>query len=124
MKIYSKLRELVGVTGVSGREENIRARLSELVAPFADEVRSDSMGNLIALRRARVSGDEKGGALLLCAHMDEICFLVTFIEESGYIRVAAVGGINPVAAAYSNVVSNNGTAGLVSVSDSKKKGDI
>jgi len=124
MKIYSKLRELIGVTGVSGREEGVRARLSELVAPFADEVKSDSMGNLIALRRARVSGEEKGGAILLCAHMDEIGFLVTFIEDSGYIRVASVGGINPVAAAYSKVVSDNGTVGLVSVSESKKKGDI
>ena len=120
MKIYSRLDALLHASGISGRENVTREKASELIAPFVDEIKTDVMGNLIALRRARASGEEKGASVMFCAHMDEIGFLVTFIEDSGYIRVSAVGGIHATAAAYTNVVSNKGVAGLVAVSEDKK----
>lgn len=124
MKIYSKLDVMVRASGISGRESAIREKASELIAPFVDEIKTDVMGNLIAIRRARVAAEDKGADVMFCAHMDEIGFLVTFIEDSGYIRVSSVGGIHAVAAAFSNVVSNKGVAGLIAVNEGKKKDDV
>ncbi len=49
------------------------------------------MGNLFALKRER-----KGGAsLMLTAHTDEIGFLVTHVDNRGFLRVAPIGGQSP-----------------------------
>ena len=73
--------------GVAGFEDDVRSRLEELVRPYVDEMRVDPLGNLIAERRG--SG---GPRLMLDAHMDEIGFMVSYVEEGGWLRVVPVGG--------------------------------
>lgn len=114
--LWNDLKTLCRTPGVSGREGGIREVLQGMIAPFADEVRVDRLGNLIAVRR----GNPGGKRLMFCAHMDEIGFLVTFIEDSGMIRIAPVGGISFAAAAFSEVVSERGVAGVL-VPDSGAK---
>ncbi|MBQ9086646.1 MAG: M42 family metallopeptidase [Clostridia bacterium] len=116
MNLYTTLQKLSVLPSVSGREDGIRALLSELIAPYADEVRVDNLGNLIAKKR----GTGEGKTVMLCAHMDEIGFLVNFIEDSGLLRVAPIGGINFAASAFSEVVSESGIAGVL-VPDGKTK---
>ena len=116
MNLYTITQQLCAVPSVSGREEGIRALLSERIAPFADEIRVDNLGNLIAKKK----GTGNGSSVMLCAHMDEIGFLVNFIEDSGLIRVAPVGGIHFAAYAFSQVVSEKGVAGVL-VPDGKVK---
>ena len=116
MNLYTITQQLCAKPSVSGREEGVRALLSELVAPFADEVRVDNLGNLIAKK----NGTSGGSSVMLCAHMDEIGFLVNFIEDSGLIRVAPVGGIHFAASAFSEVVSESGVSGVL-VPDGKVK---
>ena len=55
--------------------------------------------------------------------MDEIGFLVTFIEDDGFIRIAPVGGIHPSASAFSEVVSEKGVAGVIVPNDGTKPED-
>lgn len=117
MNLYTTLQKLCTCPSVSGREESIRELLRELVSPFVDEVSVDNLGNLIARKKAK---NAKAKKVMLCAHMDEIGFLVTFIEENGMIRIAPVGGISLSAAAYSEVVSEKGVAGVI-VPESKTK---
>lgn len=117
MNLYTTLQRLCACPAVSGREDAIRELLRELVSPFADEVSVDNLGNLIARKKAKNANAQK---VMLCAHMDEIGFLVTFIEENGMIRIAPVGGISLPAAAYSEVVSEKGVAGVI-VPESKTK---
>lgn len=107
--LYTLLGELVAPASVSGREDGIRSLLAEKLLPFATEVRMDALGNLIAKKEGK--GDAP--SVMLCAHMDEIGFLVTFIEESGMLRVAPVGGIHAAAVAFSEVVSEKGVAGVI-----------
>ena len=95
---------------VSGREGGIRTILTEMMRPLCDEVRTDAMGNLICLKRGK---GEHPRRVMLCAHMDEIGFLVNFIEENGFLRVAPVGGIHYGAAAYTEVVFENGVRGVL-----------
>ena len=109
MNLYTTLKSLCLCPSVSGRENNIRELLSDMIAPFVDEVRTDALGNLIATKK----GSREGKKTMLCAHMDEIGFLVTFIEDSGMLRVANVGGIRTTAAANTVVVSENGTLGVL-----------
>ena len=109
MNLYTTLQRLCQCPSISGREDNVRGLLSELILPFADEVRVDALGNLIAKKKG--TGD--GESIMLCAHMDEIGFLVNFIEDSGMLRVATVGGIGMAASVFSEVVSEKGVCGVL-----------
>lgn len=84
------LAELCETCGVSGREERLREVVRRELEPLVDELRTDALGNLIAVRRGR--GPRR---LAVMAHMDEIGFLATYVEEEGFIRVAPVGGHDP-----------------------------
>lgn len=107
--MLTTLKMLCNAPSVSGREENIREKISAVMGELCDETRIDNMGNLIAVKRSGAEGAKK---VMLCAHMDEIGFLVTFIEDNGFLRIAAVGGINFSAAAYSELVSERGVVGI------------
>lgn len=109
MNFYSVLKELCLCPSVSGREQKIREKISAIVSPFCDEMRTDALGNLIAVKKG-VGG---GKRVMLAAHMDEIGFMVTFIEDTGMLRVATVGGISFTAAAFGEVVSENGVRGTI-----------
>lgn len=98
------------VPSVSGREGDIREIITGLMRPFVDRISTDAMGNLICLKKGSGAAPRK---VMLCAHMDEIGFIVTFIEENGYLRVAPVGGIHYGAAAFSEVVFENGVRGVL-----------
>ena len=108
--MYTILKDIMCCPSVSGRESAVAAKIKGYVEPLVDECYIDALGNLIALKKGSADNKKK---IMLCAHMDEIGFLVTFIEESGYIRIAPVGGINFLAASFSEVVSENGTVGLI-----------
>ncbi|HPD52060.1 MAG TPA: M42 family peptidase, partial [Methanoculleus sp.] len=80
------LRKLSDAHGVSGCEGSIRDIIRAEVAGSVDEIREDSMGNLIAVKR----GDDF--SIMLAAHMDEIGLMVQYIDEKGFIRVVPIGG--------------------------------
>jgi len=102
------IRKLCEVYGPSGHEERVRKALIEEVRDVVDEYRVDNMGNLIAVRRA-THGD--GKKVMLAAHMDEIGVVVTHIDEKGFLRFAAIGGVSPYTLLGSRVVFANGVQG-------------
>lgn len=85
------IQQLTEISSPSGREENIRKCIQELIRPYVDQIQIDALGNIIAFKKG--NGGKK---LLLDAHMDEIGFLVSHIDEQGFLRVEPVGGHNPV----------------------------
>ncbi len=87
MKLIDILRELSDSFGVSGFEDEVRAKIKDLVSPYVDEVRTDTLGNLFAVRKG--SGNF---TLMLDAHMDEVGFMVKWIDEKGYLRFTPLGG--------------------------------
>ncbi len=89
-RIKSDLKLLCQASGVAGLfaiAEAAQSLLSELV----DTVEMDAMGNVIAMRRGN---SENAPTILLEAHLDEIGFLVTHIDENGFVHVAAAGGVD------------------------------
>ena len=117
------MKTLTAVRGISGREKALSDKLLTIVAPITDKCWNDAMGNLIAVKYGAAPEEERG-KIMLCAHMDEIGFLVTYIEDSGFIRVNAIGGINWVAAAYSTVVFGNGLKGILVPEAGTAPGDL
>lgn len=119
--MYNFLKQITGITSVSGREAELLEKIRMLVSPYVDECSFDNMGNLMALKKGT---DENAKDIMLCAHADEIGFMVTYIEDNGYIRIAPIGGINFISAAYCKVVFENGTKGVLvpesKISDTKK----
>lgn len=85
------LRQLSQAAGISGYEDEVRALVRAALEPLADEVRSDALGNLIAVRRGEGEGPRH--SIMLAAHMDEIGLVVTGLEGS-FIRFHPVGGVD------------------------------
>lgn len=80
--------------GVSGYEfMNARAVCEEAMKEVGLEVRNDTFGNAIGVRRGE--GAEPRPKIMLAGHMDEIGLMVTKIEEKGFLRFTQVGGVDP-----------------------------
>ena len=84
------LAELCEAVGIPGREERLRAIVRRELEPHVDELKVDAMGNLVGIRHGTTDN-----RLLIQAHIDEIGFLVTYIEDEGFLRLHPVGGHDP-----------------------------
>ena len=89
---------LTQTPGVPGREGRVRQVITDAVKGIFDELRTDPMGSLIGVRHPRPAKKGRGGKrptrVMLAAHMDQIGFLVSFIDDLGYLRVNPVGGFD------------------------------
>lgn len=109
--MLNTLKKLLPTTpSVSGREGYIREIIADMMRPLVDEVKTDAMGNLICLKKGAAPAPRK---VLLAAHMDEIGFIVNFIEDNGFLRIAPIGGIHYGAAAFTEVAFENGVRGVL-----------
>ena len=86
------LKKLCELDGVSGYEDEVRLAIEEMVRPFADEIITDSLGDLIVFKKGK---KRRKKPLMVCAHMDEVGFLVKSITEDGMIKLTPAGGIDP-----------------------------
>ena len=89
MDIVPLLKRLSEASGVSGYEHQVRDIVREEFGQYADEIRIDVLGNVIALKRGTDS--EPRPARMLATHMDEIGLIVSELEE-GFIHFQQVGG--------------------------------
>ena len=85
------LKTLCALPGVSSFEDEVRDYIRNRVAPYADSLRVDAMGNLIVFKKGAKS---TGNKLMLCAHMDEVGLIVRDITDEGYLKFSCVGGID------------------------------
>ena len=88
------LEVLLSAPSPTGAEVPVARLVRERLADVADEITTDVMGSV----HARLTGTNSGAAAIptcmLCAHMDEIGLMVTYISEEGFLSVAAVGGVD------------------------------
>ena len=89
MDIVPLLKRLSEANGVSGYEHQVRQIVQEEFGRLADEVRTDALGNVIALKRG--SGPDPRPAIMIASHMDEIGLIVSELEE-GFLHFQQVGG--------------------------------
>jgi putative aminopeptidase FrvX len=85
------LKQLSEAVGVSGHEDEVREVIIDAITDKVDEYRVDSIGNVIALKKGDGMSDLK---VMVAAHMDEVGFMISQIEDSGLLRFFKVGGLD------------------------------
>lgn len=108
-EIQTFLTELSACTGVSGQEEGAAGYIRRFMEPFS-HCRTTPLGSLIC-----TVGEGRGSKLMTASHMDEIGFIVTHIEDSGFLRIANVGGIDRKLYASACVTVHTARGGLPGV---------
>lgn len=80
------LEKLSNAHGVSGSEGSVVSIIRKELRGCVDEIREDTMGNLIAIKKGNKF------RVMLAAHMDEIGLMVKYVDDKGFIRFVALGG--------------------------------
>jgi len=112
------LSQVCKIPGAPGFEQPIRAFIMEHIKPYVDRVYTDNMGNVIALKKGVLSGQDKCKKVMIAAHMDEISFIVTYIDDDGFIRFQPLGGFDPKTLTAQRVIVH-GTEDIIGVMASK-----
>ena len=85
------IKKLSLAFGPSGMEDEVRAIINEEIKGYASDIKSDALGNLIAYFPSEC---ENAPTLMISAHMDEVGFMITHIEDCGMLRFSEIGGFS------------------------------
>jgi len=107
------LKKICEIAGAPGYEKRIRDLVIEEVTPLVDEVRTNNMGNVYAIKRGK-----ENKKVMVAAHMDEIGFIVTHIDDNGFVRFHTLGGFDPKTLTAQRVIIH-GKEDLMGVMGSK-----
>ncbi len=110
------LSKICETPGTSGFEQPIRALILDHVSALSDTIEVDNMGNVIVIKKAK--NNPSGKKVMIAAHMDEIGFVVTHIDEQGFLRFHTIGGFDPKTLTAQRVIVH-GKKDLVGVMGSK-----
>ncbi len=108
------IQKLTETFSPSGFESAVRDVIRAEVAPYADEIRVDALGNLI-VRKGPDGNVENARKIMIAAHMDEIGIIASHIDDKGFVRFAAIGGVFPRNLPGGRVRFFNGTPGVIGV---------
>ena len=90
MTINSKLlAEICEAPGAPGFEQKIREIVLREVTPLVDHVYTDNMGNVTTIKKGK-----KNKKVMIGAHMDEIGFITTHIDDNGF-KISYSRGFDP-----------------------------
>jgi putative aminopeptidase FrvX len=103
------IEQLTQAFGPSGYETEVTALIREMIKDQADEIRTDVLGNLIAVK----NGSPDGKKIMFAAHTDEIGIVITYIDDKGFLRFSNVGGVGIATLVGSRVRFANGTIGVI-----------
>jgi endoglucanase len=90
LSINENLEKLSNACGITGRENQVKNLMVQLLKPYVDEIKVDRMENVIAIKH----GTQKAPKIMIAAHMDEVGLMVKNITKDGFIQFAKMGGID------------------------------
>jgi endoglucanase len=90
LSLNENLEKLSNACGVTGRENQVRDLMAEMLKPYADEIQIDRMENVIAIKKGKPSAPK----IMLAAHMDEVGLMVKTITKDGFLQFSKMGGID------------------------------
>ncbi|MFQ3336513.1 MAG: putative aminopeptidase FrvX [Urechidicola sp.] len=108
------LSEICETAGAPGFENRVRKLVLREIEFLVDEFSIDNLGNVTAIKR----GVDSSKKVMLGAHMDEIGFIVTHIDEEGFVRFHTLGGFDPKTLTAQRVIIH-GKKDLMGVMGSK-----
>ena len=110
---FPLLKKISETPGAPGFETQIRNLIKEEISGLVDEMFIDTMGSLIGVRKGTSSKK-----VMVAAHMDEISFIVTHIDDDGFIRFHPLGGFDPKTLSAQRVIVH-GRQDIIGVMGSK-----
>lgn len=111
------LRQLTQIFGASGSEELVSEFIANQARPYCDELKTDTLGNLIVQRHG------SGKKIMVAAHMDEIGLMITYIDKEGFLRFTPLGGVHIPNLVGQRVMFRNGRIGTIGVEKLDKSTD-
>lgn len=87
MELIDCLQELCNAAGCGGLTEAAQ-KAEVFLRPYVGETRIDAMGNVVGVRRC---GMENAPLVMLEAHIDEVGFMVTGVDDQGFAHVSPYG---------------------------------
>jgi endoglucanase len=106
------LQTLTETFGPAGYEDEVRKIVRSEVESLADEIRVDTLGNLI-VRKRPTKAVQDARKIMVAAHMDEIGVIASHVDENGFIRFAPIGGVFRRYVLGGRVRFLNGTQGII-----------
>ena len=85
------LRRVLELPSPSGYEQPVQAAVREWAGTFADEVKTDRHGNVVAARFPE-GRPEDAPRVLLAGHCDQIALMVQYVDAEGFLYVQPIGG--------------------------------
>ncbi|WP_018342180.1 M42 family metallopeptidase [Cytophaga aurantiaca] len=110
------LKNICETPGVPGYEQAVRALVLKEVTHLVDHVWVDNIGNVFALKKGVRNPESK--KVMVAAHMDEIGFIVSHIDDQGFLRFQTLGGFDPKTLTAQRVIVH-GKKDLVGVMGAK-----
>lgn len=86
IKILQK--DLAELMGISGYETPVSDFIKEKIEGLVDELWINPLGSLLAIKK----GEDSKNRIMLDAHIDEIGFMISHIDKSGFLRFVPIGG--------------------------------
>lgn len=108
------LKNICETPGAPGFENKVRNLVFKEIENCVDDINIDNMGNVIALKK----GKDETKSVMIAAHMDEIGFIVTHINDKGFLKFHPLGGFDPKTLTSQRVIVH-GKKNLVGVMGSK-----
>ena len=108
------LKNICETPGAPGFENKVRNLVFKEIENCVDDINIDNMGNIIALKK----GKDDTKSVMIAAHMDEIGFIVTHINDKGFLKFHPLGGFDPKTLTSQRVIVH-GKKNLVGVMGSK-----
>ncbi|MDW4287491.1 M42 family metallopeptidase [Staphylococcus saprophyticus] len=82
------LKSLTDVDGIAGHEMAVKALMNDYLTPVSDEIIEDNLGGIFG-KKSATNGDK---TLMVAGHLDEVGFIVTKIDNNGFLKFTPIGG--------------------------------
>ncbi len=98
MKDLTYFKELANLNGIAGHEKQVRNYMKKELTKYSDEIIQDKLGGVFGVKKGEI-----GPTIMIAGHMDEVGAMVVGITDSGFIKMFAIGGLNPEVFVSQNV---------------------
>src|SRR5258708_7956077 len=90
---YAFVKWLVEPPSPSGYERPIQDVVRSWAGKYADDVRTDRHGNVIAVRQPRKKrGNGEVPRVMLAGHCDQLGLMIQHVDENGFLYFQPIGG--------------------------------
>lgn len=100
------LKKLSEADAIASNEREVRNIMLEELKQYSDEIKCDGLGSIVFSKIKNVNAPN----IMICAHMDEVGFMVRSVDELGMIHLISIGAVRPFAhfSQKVRITTNNG----------------